>query len=77
MAMTPPTPHHTYIYESSGGSQVAVEVWPDGIDVKFRPTASAIWGLPLKPAREEGPAVQFIFGEDIAKLQLRKDMEGS
>lgn len=55
--------HHTFIF-ASGKTQVAVEVWPDGIDVKVRPDESAIWGLPLEPVSDEGDPVQFAFEEE-------------
>lgn len=55
----------TFIYESSEGAQIAVEVWPDGIDVKLRPTKDAIWGLPLPAVYVEGPAVSFEFKEEV------------
>jgi hypothetical protein len=58
-------PHHTYIFESESGSQLAVELWGDGVvDVKVRPDSGAIWGLPLSLLREEGDSVQFAFEEE-------------
>jgi hypothetical protein len=58
------TPHRVYVYGDPSGAQIAVEVWPDGIDVKVRPDASAIWGLPLEQVSVEGPAVMFAFEEE-------------
>jgi hypothetical protein len=56
--------HRTFVYESGGGSQIAVEVWPDGIEVKIRPDPSAVWGLPLRKVSEEGDSLQFAFEEE-------------
>lgn len=56
--------HHTYVFRSSTDAEIAVEVWPDGIDVKVRPDPSAVWGLPLERVQEEGDPVQFAFDEE-------------
>lgn len=56
--------HHTWIFESSNGAQLAVEVWNDGLDVKMRPRPSAVWGLPLKQVHEDGDPIQFAFEEE-------------
>jgi hypothetical protein len=58
------TPHRVYVFQGPTDAQIAVEVWPDGIDVKVRPDASAIWGLPLRQVQEEGDPVQFAFEEE-------------
>jgi hypothetical protein len=58
------TPHHTYVFRGSTDAEIAVEVWPDGIDVKVRPDSSAIWGLPLKRVSDEGDPVLFAFEEE-------------
>ena len=57
--------HHTWIFESREGAQLAVEVWGDGIlDVKMRPNSSAIWGLPLRLVHDDGDPIQFAFEEE-------------
>jgi len=57
--------HHTYIFDSGYGLQVAVVVWADGIvDVKMRPNPLAIWSLPLDRVSDEGDPVQFAFEEE-------------
>ena len=55
------TPHHTYVFGDPKLAQIAVEVWPDGIDVKVRPADSSIWGLPLPQVSDEGEPVHFAF----------------
>jgi hypothetical protein len=57
--------HHTYVFRGPTAAEIAVEVWPDGIDVKVRPDSSAIWGLPLAQVSEEGDPVQFAFEEEV------------
>jgi hypothetical protein len=56
--------HHTYVFRGSMSAEIAVEVWPDGIDVKVRPDSAAIWGLPLDQVSDEGDPVQFAFEEE-------------
>ena len=56
--------HRTFLYENGYGTQIAVEVWEDGIDVKVRPTSSAIWSRPLDQVSQEGDPVQFAFEEE-------------
>lgn len=70
------TPHRTIVYQSEGGAQIAVEVWPDGIDVKVRPAADAIWGLPLNSISAEGPPVHFAFEDEIEPPSGFKDSRG-
>jgi hypothetical protein len=56
--------HHTYIFEGELGTQLAVEIYEDGLDVKVRPDSSSIWGLPMRQVHEEGDPVQFAFEEE-------------
>jgi hypothetical protein len=57
--------HHTFIYDSGYGLQVAVEVWDDGgVDVKMRPNPSAIWSLPLRQVSDDGDPIQFAFEKE-------------
>jgi len=59
------TKHRTFVFETGGGMQIGVEIWDDGgVDVKIRPTSSAIWGLPLRKVGEEGEPVSFSFEEE-------------
>jgi hypothetical protein len=59
------TKHHAYIFEGELGTQLAVEIWDDGVvDVKVRPDSGSIWGLPLRQVMEEGDPVYFNFEEE-------------
>lgn len=62
--------HHTYVFRGSTDAEIAVEVWPDGIDVKVRPDPSAVWGMPLEQVQEEGDPVQFAFEGEADDLDI-------